>query len=871
MLLRHIRFFSGKIRLSLSFIFHDFRRPHATAGRLKSLLSAMNPTAQRIKHLTALLNRYAYEYYTLDAPSVPDAEYDKLFRELEALERNHPELKLPDSPTQRVGGEPLAGFAEVRHEVPMLSLTNAFSPQDENGVFDHAEMYAFDQRVRDGLDGGNPEYVIEPKFDGLAISLLYRDGVLVQAATRGDGTTGEDVTQNVKTVANIPLRLHGENAPELIEVRGEVLMLKADFAALNKRQAENGQKPFANPRNAAAGSLRQLDSRITAQRKLHFFPYSVARQQGGFEAEEHIQELAYFQELGFSLPNGNFGCFKNIDEVLAFYEQMQQKRPSLPYEIDGMVVKVNSLAQQRELGFISRAPRWAIAHKFPAEEALTIVEAIDVQIGRTGAVTPVARLQPVFVGGVTVTNATLHNQDEVSRKDVRVGDTVVVRRAGDVIPEVVRVIFERRPMQETAVSNVSDGLKYQQDDLFAETPSTNQTQSVPLHKPYHLPTHCPICRSEIEREEGEAVARCSGGMLCQAQRAQGLIHFASRKAMDIDGLGQKQIEQLVAQNLVRHFADLYRLDIPTLQKMKETADKASSENENGDTETVSGDLSESNTQTGKKQPTKWAENILAGIEASKTPELARFLFALGIRHVGERTAKTLAQAFGSLEHVRRAPEPILACLPDIGTVVAHSIAHFFAQDAQQAMIDELLAAGVAPQTQAVTIPPARHAEPQRWIARLPGFKISENKAQALWELAGKSIEGLQTDKALPADWQTWRSEAQNAALLENLKTFFARTSSENQEATVSDDLNEAVAGKTFVLTGTLPTLKRDQAQALIEAAGGKVSGSVSKKTDYVVAGEAAGSKLEKANALGVAVLSEGELLELLGKDAGEAV
>ena len=823
----------------------------------------MNPTAQHIRHLTDLLNRYAYEYYTLDAPSVPDAEYDKLFRELEALERNHPELKLPDSPTQRVGGEPLAGFAEVRHEVPMLSLTNAFSPQDENGVFDHAEMYAFDQRVRDGLDGANPEYVIEPKFDGLAISLLYRDGVLVQAATRGDGTTGEDVTQNVKTVANIPLRLHGENTPELIEVRGEVLMLKADFAALNKRQAENGQKPFANPRNAAAGSLRQLDSRITAQRKLHFFPYSIARQQGGFTAEEHIQELAYFRELGFSLPDGNFGCFKNIDEVLAFYEQMQQKRPSLPYEIDGMVVKVNSLAQQRELGFISRAPRWAIAHKFPAEEALTIVEAIDVQIGRTGAVTPVARLQPVFVGGVTVTNATLHNQDEVSRKDVRVGDTVVVRRAGDVIPEVVRVIFERRPMQETAVSNVSDGLKYQQDDLFAETPSTNQTQSVPLHKPYRLPTHCPICHSEIEREEGEAVARCSGGMLCQAQRAQGLIHFASRKAMDIDGLGQKQIEQLVAQDLVRHFADLYRLDIPTLQKMKETADKVSSENENGDAETVSDDLSELNTQNGKKQPTKWAENILAGIEASKTPELARFLFALGIRHVGERTAKTLAQAFGSLEHVRRAPEPILACLPDIGTVVARSIAHFLSQDAQQAMIDELLAAGVAPQTQAVTIPPARHAEPQRWIARLPGFKISENKAQVLWELAGKSIEGLQTDKALPADWQTWRSEAQNATLLENLKTFFAQTSSENQEATVSDDLNEAVAGKTFVLTGTLPTLKRDQAQALIEAAGGKVSGSVSKKTDYVVAGEAAGSKLEKANALGVAVLSEEELLAML--------
>ena len=828
----------------------------------------MNPTAQHIRHLTDLLNRYAYEYYTLDAPSVPDAEYDKLFRELEALERNHPELKLPDSPTQRAGTEPLTAFAEVHHEVPMLSLTNAFSPRNENGVFDHSEMYAFDERIRNSLNGEKPQYVIEPKFDGLAISLIYRDGVLAQAATRGDGTTGEDVTQNVKTVANIPLRLHGDNIPKLIEVRGEILMLKADFITLNQHQTENGQKTFANPRNAAAGSLRQLDSRITAKRKLTFFPYSIAQQQGGKEFTTHTEEIDYLTTLGFGhkkLKNIlKLNKFKDINDVLKRYEKMyEEERPSLPYEIDGMVVKVNSLAQQRELGFISRAPRWAIAHKFPAEEALTVIEAIDVQIGRTGAVTPVARLQPVFVGGVTVTNATLHNQDEVSRKDVRVGDTVVVRRAGDVIPEVVRVIFERRPMQETAVA-VSDDLKHQQDDLFAETPPANQTQSVPLHKPYRLPTHCPICRSEIEREEGEAVARCSGGMLCQAQRAQGLIHFASRKAMDIDGLGQKQIEQLVAQNLVRHFADLYRLDIPTLQKMKETADKGSSENENGDAETVSDDLSESNTPNGKKQPTKWAENILAGIEASKTPELARFLFALGIRHVGERTAKTLAQAFGSLEHVRRVPEPILACLPDIGTVVARSIAHFFAQDAQQAMIDELLAAGVAPQTQAVTIPPAHHAEPQRWIARLPGFKISENKAQALWELAGKSIEGLQTDKALPADWQAWRSEAQNAALLENLKTFFAQTPSENQDETVSDGLNEAVAGKTFVLTGTLPTLKRDQAQALIEAAGGKVSGSVSKKTDYVVAGEAAGSKLEKANALGVAVLSEEELLAMLG-------
>ena len=704
----------------------------------------MNPTAQRIKYLTDLLNRYAYEYYTLDAPSVPDAEYDKLFRELEALELNHPELKLPDSPTQRVGGEPLAGFAEVRHEVPMLSLTNAFSPQDKNGVFDHAEMYAFDERVRGGLNGEKPEYVIEPKFDGLAISLLYRDGVLTQAATRGDGTTGEDVTQNVKTVSNIPLRLHEENIPELIEIRGEVLMLKADFAALNERQAENGQKPFANPRNAAAGSLRQLDSRITAQRKLHFFPYSIARQQGGFIAEEHLQELSYCKELGFSLPDGNFGCFPNIDEVLAFYEKMQQKRPTLPYEIDGMVVKVNSLAQQEKLGFISRAPRWAIAHKFPAEEALTIVEAIDVQIGRTGAVTPVARLQPVFVGGVTVTNATLHNQDEVSRKDVRVGDTVVVRRAGDVIPEVVRVIFERRPMQETNIS-VSDGL---QDDLFAETPS--ETRYEPLHKPYRLPTHCPICRSEIEREEGEAVARCSGGMLCQAQRAQGLIHFASRKAMDIDGLGQKQIEQLVAQDLVRHFADLYRLDIPTLQKMKETADKTStnekepsnSEIEDFESETGTAPLSKNN----KKQPTKMGGKHPCRHRSQQNARTCPLPFCP--RHPSRRrthrqNAGTGIRYTGTCPPCTRTHPRLPARYRHGGCPLHRSL---FCQEAQQAMIDELLAVGVAPQSQAVTIPPLRHAEPQRWIARLPDFKISETKALALWELAGQSIEGCKLTK-----------------------------------------------------------------------------------------------------------------------------
>ena len=834
-----------------------------------------NDTARRIRQLTDTLNRYAYEYYTLDAPSVPDAEYDILFRELEALEAAHPDLRLPESPTRRVGGAPLAGFASVVHAVPMLSLSNAFSPQNEAGAFDHSEMLAFDERVRGGLAGQQPEYVIEPKFDGLAISLLYRGGVLVQAATRGDGASGEDVTDNVRTIANIPLRLHGSDVPETIEVRGEVLMLKADFAALNARQEAEGQKTFANPRNAAAGSLRQLDSRITARRRLHFFAYGIAQQSGGAALNTHLDELHYLKTLGFSLPEGHYASFGKIGGVLAFYEQMAQKRPELPYEIDGMVVKVNSLAQQAALGFISRAPRWAVAHKFPAEEALTVVEAIDVQVGRTGAVTPVARLQPVFVGGVTVTNATLHNEGETQRKDVRVADTVVVRRAGDVIPEVVRVVFERRPMQAVAPAAFSDGLSFGkpavgcvekpapqisapaafQSDLFGQAglaggKEAEEKAAAPQYPQSRLPEYCPICGSRIEREEGEAVARCSGGMLCKAQRAQGLIHFASRKAMDIDGLGQRQIDALVAQDLVHHFADLYRLNVPLLQQMKENA-----ADDKEEAQTASDGLK-------KASPTKWAENILAGIEASKQPELARFLFALGIRHVGERTAKILAQAFGTLANVRAAPEPALACLPDIGGVVAHSAAHFFTDPAQAAMIDDLLAAGVAPQPQPISLPPAQYVQPARWLARLPGFKISETRAQALWDLAGKSIEGLLHDKALSADWQQWRAQAENQALLHAMQQFLSQMPSENEQAGSSNQ-NQAIAGKTFVLTGTLPTLKRDEAQAMIEAAGGKVSGSVSKKTDYVVAGEAAGSKLEKAQSLGVAVLDEAALLALL--------
>lgn len=667
---------------------------------------------QRINQLRALIRQHDYQYYALDAPSISDNEYDGLFRELQALEAANPHLIQVDSPTQRVGGTPLKSFSSITHRVPMLSLNNAFSEE---------ELAAFDRRVREGLGVNEVEYAVEPKFDGLAITLTYEHGVFVQGATRGDGYTGEDVTQNLKTIRSIPQRLHAENPPKLLEVRGEVLMFKADFEALNLDQATRGEKLFANPRNAAAGSLRQLDSNITATRPLSFFAYGLGAAEGAPALETHGACMNYLE--GLHLPvSKERAVVRGASGLFTYYQAIGEKRAGLPFDIDGVVYKVNSLAQQDELGFVSRAPRWAIAHKFPAEEALTVIEAIDVQVGRTGAITPVARLKPVFVGGVTVTNATLHNEDEMRRKDVQIGDTVSVRRAGDVIPEVVSVVLDKRPVNA---------------------------------KPFIMPSICPVCGSHIKRQADEAVARCTGGIFCSAQRKQALLHFASRKAMDIEGLGDKLVDQLVDGSLVNTLADIYRLNLQTLAQLDRMAEKS-------------------------------AQNILDALNESKKTTLARFIYALGIRNVGEATAKDLARHFGSLAKIESADLEALQQVPDIGPIVAESILNFFAEPHNVETIANLTKS------------------------------VEEGGAGIHWD------------------------------------------EHEGQAATQGVFL-----GRTLVLTGALPNLTRDEAKALIEAAGGKVSGSVSKKTDYVVAGAEAGSKLDKAQELGVLVIDEAALLRLL--------
>jgi DNA ligase (NAD+) len=670
-------------------------------------IAAVNRAAE----LRAQLDRHNDRYYVLDDPEIPDAEYDRLFRELQALEAEYPELQSPDSPTQRVGGKPLDAFVPVRHRVPMLSIRT----ETDTGP---AGARAFDAQVRRELglneDAAPVDYTCELKFDGLAISLRYEDGVLAQAATRGDGETGEDVTQNVRTIKTVPLRLQGA-APAVLEVRGEAYMSRPDFERYNASQRAAGLPPLVNPRNGAAGSIRQLDPSAAAKRPLSFFAYGLGEVRGWEPPVTHGEVLDALAALGLPV-SGERAVAQGADGLIAFHRAIADKRDALPFDIDGVVYKVNRLDWQRELGFRTREPRWAVAHKFPAQEELTVIEAIEVQVGRTGAITPVARLKPVFVGGVTVTNATLHNADEVARKDVRVGDTVIVRRAGDVIPEVVAVALDRRPSDT---------------------------------RPFALPECCPVCGSRVIRPEGEAVARCVGGLYCPAQRKEAIRHFASRRALDIEGLGDKLVEQLVERERVRNPADLFSLDAATLADLERMGSKS-------------------------------AANLVEALERGKTTTLARFLYALGIREVGEATASALAEHFGALESLIAADEECLRQVPDVGPVVAAAVRAFFQESHNRDVIVRLRAAGV------------------RWP-----------------ETAAKSVG------------------------------------------------DRPLAGKTVVLTGTLESLSRDQASDRLRALGAKVAGSVSKKTDYVVAGRDAGSKLDRARELGVPVLDEAGLLALL--------
>lgn len=671
-----------------------------------------NQAKLTILELRSLIARYDYEYYVLDAPSISDSEYDGLYRQLVELEKQFPELITADSPTQRVGGSVVGAFESVTHRQAMLSLNNAFGDD---------ELLAFDKRIREGLGVDSVEYALEPKFDGLAVTLSYENGVFTQGATRGDGYAGENVTHNLRTIRAIPAKLNMTNPPQLLEVRGEVLMLKKDFERLNQTQEKLGAKVFANPRNAAAGSLRQLDSNITATRLLHFFAYGLGETIGAPKLKSHAQAMNYLAELRF--PVSDLRATKQGAQGLRdYYQTIGAMRPNLPYDIDGVVYKVNQFAQQNELGFVSRAPRWAIAHKYPAQEATTIVEDITVQVGRTGAITPVARLKAVFVGGVTVTNATLHNEDELKRKDIHIGDTVIVRRAGDVIPEVVSVVLENRPASA---------------------------------RQFVMPTLCPECDSHIIRLADEAVARCTGGLICPAQRKQAITHFASRRALDIEGMGEKLADLLVEADLVKSLDDIYRLDVATLANLERMAQKS-------------------------------AQNVVDALNKSKKTTLARFIYGLGIRNVGEATAKDLAAHFGNLQAILDAGYEALLQVNDVGPIVAESILQFLSEPHNVQVIASMQSLGL------------------HWP-----------------ETAGK--------------------QAASGVLL----------------------------GKTLVLTGTLPNLSRDVAQAMIEAAGGRLSGSVSKKTDYVVAGSDAGSKLEKAQTLNVTVIDEAGLLSLLATNPSQ--
>ncbi|WP_313313617.1 NAD-dependent DNA ligase LigA [Stutzerimonas nitrititolerans] len=778
--------------------------------------------AERIAELRSEIDAHNYRYYVLDEPSVPDAEYDRLFKELRALEAENPELVTPESPTQRVGGEALAAFGQVRHEVPMLSLGNAFEEQD---------LTDFDRRAREGLDlpagdlfgdGAELEYSCEPKLDGLAVSLLYENGHLVRGATRGDGSTGEDISANVRTVRNIPLKLHGSGWPVVLEVRGEIYMPKAGFEALNARQLESGGKPFANPRNAAAGSLRQLDSKITASRPLELCAYGVGRSDGEL-ADTHIGILQALK--GWGLPiSRELKLARGLAECREYFQAMGEKRDALPYEIDGVVFKVNSIAQQRELGFRAREPRWAIAHKFPAREEITELLGVEFQVGRTGAITPVARLKPVQVAGVTVSNATLHNMDEVARLGVMIGDTVIVRRAGDVIPQILGIIAERRPVDARAVA---------------------------------VPDSCPVCGSAVERtqlikrskgretvSEG-SIYRCVGRLACQAQLKQAIIHFVSRRAMDIDGLGDKIVEQLVDKELIRSPADLYCLTFEQVVALEGFAEVSS-------------------------------RNLLKSIEASRTPTLARFIYALGIPDVGEETAKLLARALGSLERVGRALPDVLVYLPDVGLEVAHEIHSFFQDTHNQQVIEQLLKRGVQLQEEGDLHPEfAACATLAGLIDKLDIPFIARTGAQRLADRFG-SLEAI-----IGADWLDLRQvERLNEKAARALRDYFDVPENAQRARDVEAQLRDfgmhwqserksveglPLAGQTWVLTGTLEAMSRDEAKVQLETLGAKVSGSVSARTSCVVAGPGAGSKLAKANELGLKVLDEPAFLEQLAK------
>ncbi len=776
--------------------------------------------ATRIAQLRSELDMHNYRYHVLDEPSIPDAEYDRLFHELKALEAEHPELVSPDSPTQRVGSLAQSAFGEVKHEVPMLSLGNAFAEED---------LLDFDRRVREGLAdelpagdlfgaGATVEYSCEPKLDGLAVSLLYRDGKLVRGATRGDGSTGEDISANVRTVRNIPLKLHGSGWPSVLEVRGEVFMSRAGFERLNASQLEQGGKTFANPRNAAAGSLRQLDSSITAKRPLEFCCYGIGQVQGELP-DTHIGILNALKDWGMPISR-ELKLAKGAQECLDYYRAIGEKRDALAYEIDGVVFKVNNLAWQRELGFRAREPRWAIAHKFPASEELTELLAVEFQVGRTGAVTPVARLRPVKVAGVMVANATLHNMDEVARLGVMVGDTVIIRRAGDVIPQVVQVVLDRRPADA---------------------------------KPVHVPEQCPVCGSHVERtqlikrskgretiSEG-AVYRCVGRLACGAQLKQAIIHFVSRRAMDIDGLGDRTIEQLVDEGLIHSPADLYKLTFEQIVELEGFAELSS-------------------------------KNLLAAIENSRKPDLARFIFSLGIPDVGEETAKVLARSLASVARIKQALPEVLTYLPDVGLEVAYEIHEFFSDSHNQSVIEQL--------EQVLDIQGqgelgAEYAASTTLAGLLDKLHIASVGPTGAKTLAAKFGESLQ--KVLEADWLDLR-QALSEKPANAVREFFAVAENRERALKIEAQLRDfgmhwdsekrvveglPLAGQTWVLTGSLEIMSRDIAKEKLESLGAKVAGSVSAKTTCVVAGPGAGSKLAKANELGVKVLDEAEFLQAL--------